>query len=269
MDEATVLAVGMQILDSLDEAHAKGLVHRDLKPANLILQHHPDGELQVKVLDFGIARTIDSSLTAAGAAPGTPAYMSPEQCLGKVVHARSNLYSLEVVLYVAVTGQLPFADTDALKLMHKHVSQPVPDPRNLQDVVISQAFGEVLVRTLAKAPQDRFSSAVAMRAALEAVAHGRPLPQDTGEPLPPPPEEPEADAEPVEATPDDGDQSRGAAAWRCPWRAPCAAATRAQWQGRRSTCAGGHCCGGAGVVEVASAGWRASGGAARCGSGRA
>ena len=182
MSQALVCDIGIQILDSLIEAHDHQLVHRDLKPANLILMTTEDGHPHVKVLDFGIARTLDSSLTATGAAPGTPAYMSPEQCKGEQVDGRSDLYSLAIILFVCVTGRLPFDFKDPMRVMQAHVTTPPPDPRPLSTAELSDDFVQVLLRGLAKKPVERFSGAVAMRAALVAVAAGQALPEDVGEP---------------------------------------------------------------------------------------
>lgn len=180
MTQSEAIDIGIQTLDSLAEAHGHQLVHRDLKPANLMLVSGEDGAPLVKVLDFGIARTVDSSLTATGAAPGTPAYMSPEQCKGETVDGRSDLYSLAIILFVCVTGRLPFDHKDPLRLMQAHVKTPPPDPRPLASSTLSDTFVQVLHRAMAKAAADRFSSATAMRAALVAVAQGQPLPVDVG-----------------------------------------------------------------------------------------
>ncbi len=183
MTQSEAIDVGIQTLDSLGEAHGHQLVHRDLKPANLMLIAGEDGAPMVKVLDFGIARTVDSSLTATGAAPGTPAYMSPEQCKGETVDGRSDLYSLAVILFVCVTGRLPFDHKDPLRLMQAHVNAPPPDPRPLAKTELHENFVSVLHKAMAKKPGDRFSSAATMREALMAVAQNRPLPVDAGVPM--------------------------------------------------------------------------------------
>lgn len=113
LGEAAALRVADGVLRSLQEAHGAGLVHRDLKPGNIMLADLGEDEPTVKVLDFGIARTRDSSLTDEGTALGTPAYMSPEQCLGAELDGRADLYSLGVILYRAVTGRCAFEFLDA------------------------------------------------------------------------------------------------------------------------------------------------------------
>lgn len=161
-----VVDLGIQVLDSLAEAHRYQLVHRDLKPANLMLTDGEGGTRVVKVLDFGIAQTSDSSLTATGAAPGTPAFMSPEQCKGDEVDGRSDLYSLATVMFACVAGRLPFEHKEPLRLMQMHVMTPAPDPRTVSTTPLTNGFVAVLLQALAKKPSERFATAAEMRAAL-------------------------------------------------------------------------------------------------------
>ncbi len=169
MAEASVIDVLTQLLGSLAEAHREGLVHRDIKPGNIILSTGPEGETVVKLLDFGIARTVDSSLTATGNSLGTPAYMSPEQCQSKSLDGRSDLYSVAILAYLCVTGRLPFESRDPLALMLMQCSEPALDPREVTEVALTDGFVKVLMRALAKAPKERFDDARAMRTALEQV----------------------------------------------------------------------------------------------------
>lgn len=201
LTEAETLEIGAQVLNSLAEAHDKKLVHRDLKPGNIILMDEPDGGWLVKVLDFGIARTEDSSLTAAGAAPGTPAFMSPEQCKGDAMDGRSDLYALGILLFACACGRLPFESRDTLQLMHMHLTQAAPDPRSLAKQPLSQGFAAVVLRALAKKPDDRFADAREMRRALLAVANGtwQPDAQAPPESVPPRPPSGAIAAAPVEA----------------------------------------------------------------------
>lgn len=188
MSQTEAIDVACDVLRSLSEAHASGLVHRDLKPANLMLTE-VDGELLTKVLDFGIAHVQDSSLTGTGRALGTPMYMSPEQCTGGSLDARSDLYSLGIILFRCVTGRVPFGDPNPLAIMFAHISQPCPDLYANARTPINDAFVAVLAKALAKDAADRFASAREMRAALEA-AKAQPLivsPEigaETGEYLP-------------------------------------------------------------------------------------
>lgn len=173
LGEEEALHIGVQVCRSLQEAHRAGLVHRDLKPGNVMLVHGDEEPgLQVKVLDFGIARRLDSSLTGEGSAIGTPAYMSPEQCRGQAVDARSDLYALGAVLFRCVTGRVPFVDENALTVMFHHAETPVPDPRSVAPSPLSAAFAACIMRAMAKNPAERFGDAREMREALEATQHG-------------------------------------------------------------------------------------------------
>lgn len=172
LNEQEVCTVGVAVLRSLTEAHSHDLVHRDLKPANILLAEVPGEEPMAKVLDFGIARTRNSSLTGGGKALGTPQYMSPEQCTGREVDGRSDLYSLAIVLYQCLAGKVPFDDDEPLAVLHKHMNEPPPDVRSYAKVPISQGVVEVLQKALAKKPPDRFANAKEMRIALEAAMGG-------------------------------------------------------------------------------------------------
>ncbi len=172
MSEDEALNVALQMLGSLSEAHSQQLVHRDLKPANIFLTKDADGELLVKVLDFGIARTANSSLTAAGAAPGTPAFMSPEQCYADVVDARSDLYAVGILMFACVCSALPFESKDAMQLMTMHAKTPAPDPRTKAKVPLSDGFVACVLKVLSKAPDDRFADAAAMIEELQQVRDG-------------------------------------------------------------------------------------------------
>lgn len=172
MQEDEALNVAIQILGSLSEAHSQQLVHRDLKPANIFLTKDAEGELLVKVLDFGIARTANSSLTAAGAAPGTPAFMSPEQCYADVVDARSDLYAVAILMFACVCSALPFESKDSIQLMTMHAKTPAPDPRTKAKVPLSDGFVACVLKALSKAPDDRFADAEAMIEELQQVRDG-------------------------------------------------------------------------------------------------
>ncbi len=174
------IAMAIDVLKSLSEAHSNGLVHRDLKPANLMLTE-VDGDRVVKVLDFGIAHVQGSSLTGTGRALGTPAYMSPEQCTGQALDARSDLYALGVILYRCVAGKTPFADPNPLTIMFAHASQTPIDVRGVARTPVSDAFAEIVMRALAKQPEHRFAHARDMRQALEAA---RQAPLDAAPPSP-------------------------------------------------------------------------------------
>jgi serine/threonine-protein kinase len=168
---------------SLAEAHGKGIIHRDLKPDNLFLSRVPSGagvsDREVcKVLDFGIAKwsrdddetKIDQLETQAGTVFGTPRYMSPEQAQGSALDARSDLYSLGVLLYQMLSGRAPFVDDDAVVVMARHIKDAPPRFAEMKpEVVVPESIETVLWRVLSKSPADRPATAEEMIAELDAA----------------------------------------------------------------------------------------------------
>jgi eukaryotic-like serine/threonine-protein kinase len=157
---AAVAVIG-QVLDALACAHGLGVVHRDVKPANILLF----ADQRVKMTDFGISRLDTSALTQAGSVLGTPSYMSPEQCRGEPVDARSDLFSAGVVLYEMLSGGRPFTGSNLTEVALQVMSQPPPNLQIVRPDVPSPLIAAI-EQALSKAPQDRFGSAVAMASAL-------------------------------------------------------------------------------------------------------
>ena len=163
LDAVSAARVVAQVAAAVGAGHDHGMVHRDLKPANIFLRNHPDYPDFVKVLDFGIAKLVASDRivqhhTEMGALIGTPAYMSPEQCLGDThLDHRSDIYSLGVVLYQMTTGRLPFTAETAGRLIMSHVQEPPPPPQSIHPDV-SAAMSAIILRAMAKRPDQRFAS---------------------------------------------------------------------------------------------------------------
>jgi serine/threonine protein kinase len=153
-----------QVLAALQFSHARGIVHRDIKPSNIMLT----SDERAKIVDFGIARIESSNMTQVGTVMGTPAYMSPEQFMGEVVDARTDIYSAGVVLYQMLTGERPY-EGGAATIMHKvlHTSPPKPSQISTQ---VSPALDGVVATAMAKRREDRFPSAKAFAEALRSAA---------------------------------------------------------------------------------------------------
>src|SRR4051794_29790686 len=153
-----------QVLEGARFAHRHGVVHRDLKPQNVIV----DADGKATVTDFGIARAGVSEITQAGSVMGTPHYLSPEQAQGFEVTAVSDLYSIGVMLYEALTGRVPFEADSAVAVAMKQVSQTPLRPSSINPSV-SPALDAVVMRALEKDPGQRFQNADAFIAALDAA----------------------------------------------------------------------------------------------------
>jgi serine/threonine protein kinase len=155
-----------QLADALAYAHAHGVVHRDVKPSNALV----DAQGNLFLTDFGIARLLENSrqLTSTNAMMGTPDYMSPEQAQGLTVDRRSDIYSLGIILYEMVTGRVPFEAETPLAVVLKQISAPLPLPSSIKPD-LPKAIERVLLKALAKDPQDRFDSADAFLKAWKAA----------------------------------------------------------------------------------------------------
>ncbi|WP_434592742.1 protein kinase domain-containing protein [Streptomyces sp. A5-4] len=155
------LKITADVLAALETSHEMGLVHRDIKPGNVMMNKRN----VVKVMDFGIARAMQSgvtSMTQTGMVVGTPQYLSPEQALGRGVDARSDLYSVGIMLFQLITGRLPFDADSPLAIAYAHVQEEPVAPSTINRS-ITPAIDALVARALKKNPNERFPSAAAMR----------------------------------------------------------------------------------------------------------
>ncbi|WP_281654303.1 Stk1 family PASTA domain-containing Ser/Thr kinase [Eggerthella sinensis] len=170
INQRKVAEIGSQVCQALSVAHGLDIIHRDIKPQNIMVQ--PDGN--VKVMDFGIARAKNSVMTQTSSVLGTAHYISPEQAQGKDLTATSDIYSLGIVLYESATGRLPFDGPDAVSVAMKQVNDlPVP-PREINPD-IDPALEAIIMKAIAKNPEERFATAKDMRLALNDYLAGRPV----------------------------------------------------------------------------------------------
>ncbi len=164
LEPLRALDLFLQILAGLEHAHGRGVVHRDLKPQNVFVSRDGNGEEVLKLVDFGIAKLVSGegageAMTRAGMVFGTPLYMSPEQCLGVEVDARSDLYSAGILLYLMLSGALPFVSDDPVAVIRMQVSQdPAPLPER-----VPEDLAKIVYRLLAKQREDRFPDAKTVR----------------------------------------------------------------------------------------------------------
>lgn len=163
---AKVISIVTKVAEALDYAHAQNVVHRDIKPANIMYEADTD---VVKVTDFGIARITDSSKTKTGMVLGTPSYMSPEQLSGKKVDGRSDLFSLGVMLYQMVTGQLPFTGDSMASLMFKIANEPHTSAQTL-NITMPPCLSLIIDRVLEKDADKRYQRGQELADALKLCA---------------------------------------------------------------------------------------------------
>lgn len=156
-----VVGVALQICDALEHAHTQDIIHRDLKPENITIE--PNGNL--KLMDFGLARSSASRLTNEGAMMGTVFYMAPEQAMGKDVDARTDLYAFGVLLYEMLTGHLPFEADNAIAVITQHIHAPVVAPRARREDIPTH-LNNLIVKLLSKSPEERPENIQEVRAVL-------------------------------------------------------------------------------------------------------
>jgi serine/threonine protein kinase/formylglycine-generating enzyme required for sulfatase activity len=175
LDLHEALPLMAQVADALDYAHRLGIVHRDIKPSNILLRQleQPDREgdppLRAQITDFGLAKLRYGGVeTQTGAFMGTLAYMSPEQCLGKELDGRSDEYALGVILYQLATGRLPFEIETPTEAVAKHVYETPPAPRQVNPGLLP-ALEEILLKALAKSPDERFATPGELAQALRRI----------------------------------------------------------------------------------------------------
>ena len=165
----------VQVCGALQEAHEMGIVHRDLKPENIFLSMQGGMADYPKVLDFGLAKVTERQmrpgsiiLTQEGMVFGTPEFMSPEQAQGKTLDARSDIYSLAVILYEVLTGKLPFEAKTPMEYIQKHVMEPpIPLSQRVPGKSFPEGLDQVLAKALAKKPEDRYQTAAEFADALK------------------------------------------------------------------------------------------------------
>ncbi|MEZ4536210.1 MAG: pentapeptide repeat-containing protein [Cyanobacteriota/Melainabacteria group bacterium] len=176
-DKERILNVMVQVAEALAHAHENGIVHRDIKPSNIMIEKNERGEDQVKVLDFSIAKVnpvenrVGQGLTMTGEFLGTPAYMSPESCIGRAVDERSDLYSYGCVFYELLMGAPPFAGHNLVQIIVDHInSTPAPLP---QDRGKGSDLEKFVMKLLRKEPSDRYQSISEMLIDLKALKEGK------------------------------------------------------------------------------------------------
>jgi serine/threonine protein kinase len=169
---AQVRRIITQVGDALDYAHSQGVIHRDVKPSNVLI----DQRGNCLLTDFGIAKMVEGTVhfTRTGGVVGTPTYMSPEQIMGEELDGRSDIYSLGIVLYEMATGRPPYRAETPPAIFVKHLHDPLPTPRSLNPS-LPEAVERVILKSLAKRPEDRYKTAGDMVQVLRAVIPDTPL----------------------------------------------------------------------------------------------
>jgi len=170
LDSGTAAKIANQVCEGLSEAHRLGVIHRDLKPSNVMI----DKEGNARIMDFGIARSVKAKgLTGEGIIIGTPEYMSPEQAEAKELDHRSDIYSLGVIMYEMVTGQLPFEGDTPLSIAMKHKGEIPKYPKELNPQ-IPEDFNRLILRCMEKDKEKRFHTAEELLSELSKIEEGIP-----------------------------------------------------------------------------------------------
>lgn len=179
LDVSRALDIFIQVCEAVVHAHMKGVIHRDIKPSNIIVEKGADSIDLAKLVDFGIAKVMPrqeqlNQMTQTGEIFGSPVYMSPEQCLGNKLDARSDIYELGCVMYEALTGIQPFAAENPVKSILKHISEDVIPISNLKhDFAVPKELERIVLHCLEREPSGRYQTAQALLTDLQAVRDGR------------------------------------------------------------------------------------------------
>jgi len=172
LPEGRVTMIAAAVAEGLSAAHGKGVIHRDLKPENVLLPRRSGSGTLVKLVDFGIARMIDTpSITTTQHVMGTPQYISPEQAMGGPIDSRADVYALGVMMYEMLTGELPFIHDDVQELLRAHIKRP-PQPIGDRGArpIVDRRLEELVMRCLAKSPDLRPAAMTDVVAALAELA---------------------------------------------------------------------------------------------------
>ncbi|MBY0547583.1 MAG: protein kinase [Candidatus Obscuribacterales bacterium] len=176
LGQDSAISIFKRVSDALSHAHLRGIIHRDVKPANIMVT---DGPELIKIIDFGLAKMLPSSgidslqATREGIICGSPRYMSPEQCEGKSVDARSDIYAVGVSMFEALSGRPPFYSEDAIGIIVQHLQSPVPSLRKDYGLPIAEELETVVRKCLEKSPENRYQTMQELRKSLDKISSGQ------------------------------------------------------------------------------------------------